>query len=146
MKAVLGITSPAPAGEWQNNTIYDKLSIVRSGDATYIAISQNSNIQPGVTSGWESYWQLVAADGADGADGTNGTNGIGFSNSLTVLENYNTPSNIYLSSDGLNFTLKPHASDGTNVFNFTINTVVPIQAGQGIVFSIANGKLVISAE
>lgn len=58
----LGVVSVLGKGMWGSGQTYPKLSIVRSGNASYLAYIANSNIQPGVTSGWESYWMLLAED------------------------------------------------------------------------------------
>lgn len=73
----LGIVSPVPNGNWIASQSYQKLSIVRSGNSTYIAKTTNSGIQPGVTSGWESYWMLLNEDGGIGEPGPQGIPGEG---------------------------------------------------------------------
>ena len=73
----LGIVSPVPNGNWIASQSYQKLSIVRSGNSTYIAKTDNSGIQPGVTSGWESYWMLLNEDGGIGEPGHQGIPGEG---------------------------------------------------------------------
>lgn len=73
----LGIVSPVPNGDWISSQTYNKLSIVRSGNSTYIAKTNNSGIQPGVTSGWESYWMLLNEDGGIGQTGPQGIPGEG---------------------------------------------------------------------
>lgn len=62
----LGIVCPVPAGTWNATTAYQKLNIVRTAHASYIAKQASLNIEPGVTDGWEDYWQLNAADGGGG--------------------------------------------------------------------------------
>lgn len=73
----LGIVSPVPNGDWISSQTYNKLSIVRSGDASYIAKTTNTGIQPGVTTGWESYWMLLNEDGGIGEPGPQGIPGEG---------------------------------------------------------------------
>ena len=62
----LGIVSPVPMGEWVSGIIYQKLNIVRHNGASYLA-KQPTATEPGVSSSWESYWQLIAKDGIGGS-------------------------------------------------------------------------------
>lgn len=55
----IGITAPVPKGAWAAWTTYQQLNIVSHGGAAYIAKSANSNVEPGVTNGWDSYWMLL---------------------------------------------------------------------------------------
>ena len=64
----LGIVCPVPAGTWNATTSYQKLNIVRTAHASYIAKQASLNIEPGVTPGWEDYWQLNASDGTGGGE------------------------------------------------------------------------------
>ena len=73
----LGIVCATAQGEWQANTSYQKLSIVRSGTASYQAKSASTNIQPGVTNGWQTYWMLLNNDGGEGVQGPQGIPGEG---------------------------------------------------------------------
>lgn len=61
----LGIVSPVPMGEWVSGIIYQKLNIVRHNGASYLA-KQPTATEPGVSSSWESYWQLIVKDGIGG--------------------------------------------------------------------------------
>lgn len=61
----LGIVSPVPMGEWVSGIIYQKLNIVRHNGASYLA-KQPTATEPGISSFWESYWQLIAKDGIGG--------------------------------------------------------------------------------
>lgn len=74
---VLGIVSPVPTGDWASNTVYQNLNIVRHNGASYIAKSSNTNIEPGVTVGWGSYWMLLNDDGEIGQPGPKGDTGEG---------------------------------------------------------------------
>lgn len=62
----LGIVSPVPMGEWVSGIIYQKLNIVRHNGASYLA-KQPTATEPGISSSWESYWQLIAKDGIGGS-------------------------------------------------------------------------------
>lgn len=64
----LGIVCPVPAGTWNATTSYQKLNIVRTAHASYIAKQASLGIEPGVTAGWEDYWQLNASDGTGGGE------------------------------------------------------------------------------
>lgn len=73
----LGIVSPTPKGDWIAGDTYQKLSIVRNGNASYQAKTTNTNIEPGVTSGWQTYWMLLNEDGTQGEPGPQGEPGVG---------------------------------------------------------------------
>ena len=60
---VIGITAPVPMGDWQANTQYLKLNIVRYNGASYIAKKQSTGVEPTITTGWQEVWQSVAYDG-----------------------------------------------------------------------------------
>lgn len=74
---VLGVVAPLPQGAWNSTTTYQKLSVVREGNSSYIAKSANVNIQPGVTDSWETYWMLLNEDGDTGQQGPQGATGVG---------------------------------------------------------------------
>lgn len=59
-KFVLGTTLPTPKGNYSAGTNYDRFNMVTSNGGAYIAVKNNvQGIQPGVTSGWQTYWQCV---------------------------------------------------------------------------------------
>nr|DAJ52029.1 MAG TPA: hypothetical protein [Caudoviricetes sp.] len=68
----LGIVSPVPMGEWVSGIIYQKLNIVRHNGASYLA-KQPTATEPGISSSWESYWQLIVKDGGNSVVQTTGT-------------------------------------------------------------------------
>ena len=47
-------------GAWSSSATYALLNTVTHSGGTFMAIAANSNIEPGVTSGWESYWMPTA--------------------------------------------------------------------------------------
>jgi hypothetical protein len=73
---ILGIVAPVPKGEWTPLANYQKLNIVRRNGASYMATAANTDIQPGVDPGWESYWMLLNEDG-QGEEGAQGPAGPG---------------------------------------------------------------------
>lgn len=59
-KFILGTILPTPKGNYSAGTNYDKFNMVTSNGGAYIAVKNNvQGIQPGVTSGWQTYWQCV---------------------------------------------------------------------------------------
>lgn len=57
---ILGKAIPVPKGNYSAGTRYDRLNMVTSHGGAYIATKDNvQGVQPGVTSGWENYWQCV---------------------------------------------------------------------------------------
>lgn len=67
----LGIVAPVPAGEWEAGATYQKLNIVRHSDGTryssFMALQTSTAIEPDVTKGWESFWQVLVRDGIGGS-------------------------------------------------------------------------------
>ena len=57
----LGIVSPVPKGDWKSTTAYQQLNIVRFNSASYIATAPSIGVAPGVTNGWQSFWQLLSS-------------------------------------------------------------------------------------
>lgn len=55
----LGVIAPVPKGEWNGETIYQPLNIVRLREALYMAIETSQGIEPLVTTGWQNYWMLL---------------------------------------------------------------------------------------
>ncbi len=51
---------------WSSVTAYAVGDAVSNGGSSYIAILVSTDIEPGVDSGWELKWDLLAAKGADG--------------------------------------------------------------------------------
>lgn len=60
---VLGIVSIVPMDDWNADTQYQKLNLVRHNGATYLAKGASKNVEPGVTQDWQSSWMLVYLDG-----------------------------------------------------------------------------------
>lgn len=55
----LGVIAPVPKGEWDVDTVYEALNIVRLRGALYMAKSQSQGIEPLVATNWNSYWMLL---------------------------------------------------------------------------------------
>lgn len=67
---VLGIVSIVPMDDWNADTQYQKLNLVRHNGAAYLAKGGSKNVEPGVTQDWQSSWMLVYLDGILSPDGT----------------------------------------------------------------------------
>lgn len=69
----LGKVSLTMGGNYSPTATYDRLTVVRgvNGNSYVTIVDGVSGISPGVTSGWQSYWQLFAADGEGGGGGSN---------------------------------------------------------------------------
>ena len=67
---VLGIVSIVPMDDWNADTQYQKLNLVRHNGAAYLAKRGSKNVEPGVTQDWQSSWMLVYLDGILSPDGT----------------------------------------------------------------------------
>lgn len=67
---VLGIVSIVPMDDWNTDTQYQKLNLVRHNGAAYLAKGGSKNVEPGVTQDWQNSWMLVYLDGILSPDGT----------------------------------------------------------------------------
>ena len=65
-------------GEWSGATAYATGHAVARTGASYIAIASSTGVEPGVTSGWATSWNVLSAKGADGV-GTGNVTGPGSS-------------------------------------------------------------------
>jgi hypothetical protein len=48
-------------GAWSGATTYVTGQAVSNGGSSYVAIAGSTGVQPGVTPGWQTYWQLLSA-------------------------------------------------------------------------------------
>ena len=67
----LGKVSLTMGGNYSATAVYDRLTVVRgvNGNSYVSLVDGVSGISPGVTSGWQTYWQLFAEDGSGGGGG-----------------------------------------------------------------------------
>lgn len=77
---LIGKVSPTIGGAYSATTIYYPLSFVQDNGSTYLSKQQVSGVEPGVTSGWATYWMLIASKGDTGDTGRG----------LTILGTYAT--------------------------------------------------------
>jgi len=63
------VSTPVSMGDWSNATTYNTLNIVTNGGNVYIATQASTNIEPGVATGWQNYWDLLI-QGYSGSSGT----------------------------------------------------------------------------
>ena len=68
----LGKVSLTMGGNYSATAVYDRLTVVRgvNGNSYVTLMDGVSGISPGVTSGWQTYWQLFAEDGSGGGSGS----------------------------------------------------------------------------
>lgn len=64
-----GIT--AWTGPWDSGTTYTTNEAVSHNGSSYAAVQGSTDVEPGVDSGWEDYWQLLA-EGVSGSASTDG--------------------------------------------------------------------------
>ena len=78
----LGKVAMTFGGDYNASTLYDKLTVVVPSDGnSYVStVSNVINVEPGVTTGWENYWQILSMRGLRGSGidriaktGTSGT-------------------------------------------------------------------------
>lgn len=67
---ILGIVSIVPMDDWNADTQYQKLNLVRHNGAAYLAKGRSKNVEPGVTQDWQNSWMLAYLDGILSPDGT----------------------------------------------------------------------------
>ena len=56
----LGQVAIVNKGAWIDSVTYAALNTVTHNGGSFMAIASNSNVQPGVTSGWATYWVPMA--------------------------------------------------------------------------------------
>lgn len=68
----LGKVSLTMGGNYSATAVYGRLTVVRgvNGNSYVTLMDGVSGISPGVTSGWQTYWQLFAEDGSGGGGGS----------------------------------------------------------------------------
>ena len=47
-------------GEWSSSTSYVADDAVSHNGSSYVAIASSTNVEPGVTAGWETKWMVLA--------------------------------------------------------------------------------------
>jgi hypothetical protein len=65
--AALDTPPLSDAGVWDSGTDYVPGQTVQHDGSSYWALVESTAVEPGVTSGWESSWSLLAQAGTDGA-------------------------------------------------------------------------------
>lgn len=107
----LGIVSEVPMGEWNVETPYKKLNLVRYNRATYIATQNNQGIAPQTS----EVWQLLSEDGRDG-DGREVTaDRVILNSDITLAGNYVQVGNISKDSET---ATKIYPAEGKTVEQF----------------------------
>lgn len=56
----LGQAAIVSKGAWSSSVNYAVLNTVKHNGGSFMAIAPNSNVEPGVTSGWATYWVSTA--------------------------------------------------------------------------------------
>lgn len=56
MDYILGQAAIVSKGAWSSSETYDALNTVTHNGGSYMAIAQNSGVEPGVASGWAASW------------------------------------------------------------------------------------------
>jgi len=56
----LGQAAIVSKGAWSSSAQYVALNTVTHNGGSFMALASNSNIEPGITSGWQSYWVATA--------------------------------------------------------------------------------------
>lgn len=72
---ILGKVGFTPGGTYNSGTTYPALTVVTSNGSSYVSKQTVSGVQPGVSSNWSNYWQLVAGKGDTGNNGAAGLQG-----------------------------------------------------------------------
>lgn len=91
----LGKVGITPGGEWNNDSSYERLTLVSRDGASYLSLMDNKGVEPGTD--W-NVWQLVAAKGADGQDGADGEGGSGTGDTIGVA--YYSDGYLYWTKNG----------------------------------------------
>ena len=81
---ILGKVAITPGGSYLAGATYTPLTVVTNNGSSYLSITTVQGVEPGVSVGWQSYWQLVASIGA-GIDSITQTGTSGNVNTYTIL-------------------------------------------------------------
>lgn len=112
---ILGIVAPVPQGDWNNETQYNQLNIVRANKAAYIAVVASKGIEPGQTTNWTSYWKKLTQDGRSVS---------GFSTGASSQSNGYTLTAITVSyDDNTSETIQISAKNGTSITTVTTGDI-----------------------
>lgn len=110
----LGKVSIRPRGAYAANTNYEFLDSVQNLGGSWLALAASKDVQPGVTSGWQSYWMMITRGiktivGSSPADGQTKIT-ITFTDGTTAEYTYNNE----VLADG-SVTYQKLASDAVKV-------------------------------
>lgn len=158
----LGQVSIISRGAWSNSTAYSPLDLVGHGGGTFLCKAANTGKEPGVASGWASYW-VSAAKGiksvaVSNSGGTvtilftfsDGTTYSGTYPATTVADNSVTNDMLQQNSvatgniqDGAVTADKLDSSLSYAAVNLNANQVVPIKSGTAVptTSTLADGEI-----
>jgi hypothetical protein len=63
------------SADWSNATAYVVTNALEHNGSAYVCILNHTNIEPGVSPSWQTYWDLLAAKGDQGNQGIQGPQG-----------------------------------------------------------------------
>lgn len=81
---ILGKVAITPGGSYLAGATYTPLTVVTNNGSSYLSTTTVQGVEPGVSAGWQSYWQLIASIGA-GIDSITQTSSSGNVNTYTIL-------------------------------------------------------------
>jgi len=107
------INNLTQVGNWSSSVSYSQRNIVRYGTATYIALSDNTNMQPDIN---QAVWAILALDGVDGT-GTGTVTSVTSANGDIIVSNSTTNPVLTLNSatSGANKILKTDSRGDINL-------------------------------
>lgn len=132
----LGKVALTAGGNYNAGTLYSRLTIVVGTDGqTYVSIVDNvTNISPGVTSGWQNYWQLLSQRGS-GIKNIRKTGTAGITDTYTIYYDDSTHTDTFTVINGNGIQkIEKTATNGT-VDTYTIT----YQNGTATTYTVNNG-------
>ena len=133
----LGKVAMTAGGEYSPSTVYSRLTIVVGEDGqSYVSIVDNVvSISPGISSGWENYWQLLSKRGS-GIKEIVKTGSSGIVDTYTIYYDDITQTDTYTVTNGNGITTVEKTSTSGEDDTYTIT----FDDGTTTNFVVTNGK------
>ena len=133
----LGKVAMTLGGEYNPSTVYSRLTVVVGEDGqSYVSIVDNVvSISPGVTAGWENYWQLLSKRGS-GIRDIQKTGSSGLVDTYTIYYDNSTGTDTFNVTNGNGITTIAKTSTSGEDDTYTIT----FDDGTTTTFVVTNGK------
>lgn len=135
----LGKVAMTFGGNYNASTLYDKLTVVVPSDGnSYVSTVANViNVEPGVTTGWENYWQILSMRGlrGNGIDRIAKTSTSGTKDTYTIYyQDGSTWTYTVSNGEGIKSIVKTSTVDNIDVYTITFGN------NQTATFTVTNAR------